>query len=76
MGGIKIEVWESTSWFLKKNFTIMSLWIRIEKNIYMYYVQSITIKLAIIEKMQYTDNNLGTILGLKVRSIYKKMFSF
>lgn len=54
----------------------MSLWIRIEKNIYMYYVQSITIKLAIIEKMQYTDNNLGTILGLKVRSIYKKMFSF
>lgn len=76
MGDIKIEVWESTSRFLKKNFTIMSLWVRIEKNIYMYYVQSITIKLAIIEKMQYTDNNLGTILGLKVRSIYKKMFSF
>lgn len=76
MGDIKIEVWESTSRFLKKNFTIMSLWVRIEKNIYMYYVQSITIKLAIIEKMQYTDNNLGTILVLKVRSIYKKMFSF
>ena len=76
MGGIKIEVWESTSRFLKKNFTIMSLWIRIEKNIYMYYVQSVTIKLAIIENVRYTDNNLGTILGLKVRSIYKKMFSF
>ena len=54
----------------------MSLWIRIEKNIYMYYVQSVTIKLAIIENVRYTDNNLGTILGLKVRSIYKKMFSF
>lgn len=31
----------------------------------MYYVQSVTVKLAIIEKMQYTDNNLGTVLGLK-----------
>lgn len=54
----------------------MSLWIRIKKNLYMYYVQSVTVKLAIIEKMQYTDNNLGTVLGIKVRSIYKKMFSF
>ena len=54
----------------------MSLWIRIKKNIYICYVQSVTVKLAIIEKMQYTDNNLGTILGLKVRSICKKSFSF
>lgn len=41
----------------------------------MYYVQSV-VKLAIIEKMQYTDNNLGTVLGLKVRSIFKKIFHY
>lgn len=26
--------------------------------------------------MQYTDNNLGTVLGLKVRSIFKKIFHY
>lgn len=46
----------------------MSLWIRIRKiYIYVYYVQSVAVKLAVIEQMQRADSNLGPVSGFEVR---------
>lgn len=48
---------------------------RIKKNIYMYYVQSVAVRLAIIENTS-TKTSWGIVLGLKEDSFIRRCFPF